>query len=279
MVERIRALLVLRQLTPTQFADLIQVGRPIVSHILSGRNKASLEVVQRIIAAFPEVALPWLLGGTGAMLAEPASRAEPQIDTQAASPKAAIGGSLTDGSSGSLAATSRVRVVRSARLASSSQPNNQYTREAETSLTSSLSTDPRPEIVGRAGQQTPARFSVESRKPAAVAARSTEKPLGTLASEATATQTSPDIESNAVKRSQLASPVAAEPVAPATADSTTRPRLQSQADTAIPILPGDTLADVIAPVSGPSLLTAAKPIRRIVIFYHDGSFADYQPES
>ncbi|MCR5889856.1 helix-turn-helix domain-containing protein [Hymenobacter sp. J193] len=67
MVERIRTLLAARQLTPTQFADLIGVGRPIVSHILSGRNKPSLEVIQKVIAAFPDLAMPWLLSGVGPM--------------------------------------------------------------------------------------------------------------------------------------------------------------------------------------------------------------------
>ena len=73
MVERIRILLESRQLTPTQFADAIGVARPIVSHILSGRNKPSLEVVQRILAAMPDLAMPWLLNGTGPMLATSAT--------------------------------------------------------------------------------------------------------------------------------------------------------------------------------------------------------------
>ncbi|WP_375378189.1 helix-turn-helix domain-containing protein [Hymenobacter cellulosilyticus] len=91
MVERIRALLQARQLSPTQFADAIGVARPIVSHILSGRNKPSLEVVQKIIGAFPELSLPWLLSGTGPMLASsvplapvsavaPASEAAPGVE-------------------------------------------------------------------------------------------------------------------------------------------------------------------------------------------------------
>ncbi|MFD1468688.1 helix-turn-helix domain-containing protein [Hymenobacter caeli] len=69
MVDRIRALLLARQLSPTQFADAIGVARPIMSHILSGRNKPSLEVVQKILEAFPDLAMPWLLKGTGPMLA------------------------------------------------------------------------------------------------------------------------------------------------------------------------------------------------------------------
>ena len=58
LVARIRELLEARQLSPTQFADVIGIGRPVVSHILSGRNKPSLEVVQKIITAFPDLALP-----------------------------------------------------------------------------------------------------------------------------------------------------------------------------------------------------------------------------
>ncbi|TGE16388.1 helix-turn-helix domain-containing protein [Hymenobacter elongatus] len=73
MVERIRTLLQIWQLTPTQFADAIGVARPIVSHILSGRNKPSLEVVQKIIGAYPDLSLPWLLSGTSPMLAAAAS--------------------------------------------------------------------------------------------------------------------------------------------------------------------------------------------------------------
>ncbi|WP_345225343.1 helix-turn-helix transcriptional regulator [Hymenobacter koreensis] len=67
MLDRIRAILQARQLTPTQFADTIGVARPIVSHILGGRNKPSLEVVQKIIAAFPDLSMPWLLTGQGSM--------------------------------------------------------------------------------------------------------------------------------------------------------------------------------------------------------------------
>ncbi|WP_078063013.1 helix-turn-helix domain-containing protein [Solirubrum puertoriconensis] len=78
MVDRIRQLIQERQLTSTQFADVIGVARPIVSHILSGRNKPSLEVVQKIIAAFPDISMPWLLTGQGLMTAEsPANAAQP----------------------------------------------------------------------------------------------------------------------------------------------------------------------------------------------------------
>ncbi len=89
MVDRIRALLLARQLSPTQFADAIGVARPIVSHIMSGRNKPSLEVVQKVLAAFPDLSMPWLLNGSGPMLAtaEPPTTAEIAPATAVSAPR------------------------------------------------------------------------------------------------------------------------------------------------------------------------------------------------
>jgi len=53
------------ELTASAFADKIDVGRSSISHILSGRNKPSLEFVLKIIENFPEVELYWLLNGKG----------------------------------------------------------------------------------------------------------------------------------------------------------------------------------------------------------------------
>lgn len=41
------------------FADLVDIKRPILSHILNGRNKPSLEVIQKIVKVFPELGLTW----------------------------------------------------------------------------------------------------------------------------------------------------------------------------------------------------------------------------
>lgn len=52
-------------LSAASFADQIDVGRSSISHLLSGRNKPSLDFVMKIIKAFPEVELYWLLNGKG----------------------------------------------------------------------------------------------------------------------------------------------------------------------------------------------------------------------
>ena len=47
------------------FAEKIGVQRSSISHILSGRNKPSLDFVMKVIHSYPEVELYWLLNGKG----------------------------------------------------------------------------------------------------------------------------------------------------------------------------------------------------------------------
>lgn len=49
----------------SSFSDKIGVQRSSISHILSGRNKPSLDFVLKVLSAFPEVELYWLLNGKG----------------------------------------------------------------------------------------------------------------------------------------------------------------------------------------------------------------------
>ena len=289
MVDRIRALLASRQLTPTQFADLIQVGRPIVSHILSGRNKASLDVVQRIMAAFPDVALPWLLSGTGPMLA-----------------------GLTP-STAAAVTTGELPVVVAPTL------------EANTpqSLTKALAKPPKPPqspvsrpvspsgSSGRPGE-TPVLPPVQSvatqREPA-----SFSKPQRFRVAEATPKSAAPTTLPSGVAQAQHGSESSLEPdVAPVKAallplveehpveehPASNEPRADTPASfnpapaasfqSAVPPSPlsapqsplGEPLAGTTAINSPMASLAAAaeKPIRRIVIFYRDGSFSDFHPE-
>ena len=53
------------QLTASMFADKIGVQRSSISHILSGRNKPSLDFILKVIAEFDEVDMYWLLNGKG----------------------------------------------------------------------------------------------------------------------------------------------------------------------------------------------------------------------
>ncbi len=47
------------------FAEKIGIGRSSVSHIVSGRNKPSLDFVMHILDNFPEITFDWLVYGKG----------------------------------------------------------------------------------------------------------------------------------------------------------------------------------------------------------------------
>ena len=67
METRIHRLIGSENLTPTKFADIIGVQRSAISHILSGRNKPSFDLIQRILTKFPRVNAEWLIVGKGEM--------------------------------------------------------------------------------------------------------------------------------------------------------------------------------------------------------------------
>lgn len=52
-------------LTSSGLADEIEFNRSSISHLLSGRNKPSLEFVMKVLEKFPDVKLYWLLNGKG----------------------------------------------------------------------------------------------------------------------------------------------------------------------------------------------------------------------
>ncbi len=65
MIARIKHILEQKSLSPSRFADQIGVPRSTISHILSGRNNPSLEVIQKILNAFPDIPIEWLMQGKG----------------------------------------------------------------------------------------------------------------------------------------------------------------------------------------------------------------------
>lgn len=61
------------------FADKIGVQRSSISHLLSGRNKPSLEFVLKVVQSFPEVNLYWLLNGKGSFPSSTSSNENIQV--------------------------------------------------------------------------------------------------------------------------------------------------------------------------------------------------------
>lgn len=67
MKDRIYSIMQQDGLTNAEFAEKIGISTSSLSHIFSGRNKPSLEVVMRIQKAYPTINLNWLLYGEGDM--------------------------------------------------------------------------------------------------------------------------------------------------------------------------------------------------------------------
>jgi hypothetical protein len=70
MNERLIKLMETLEFTPSVFADEIGVIRSSISHIMSGRNKPGVELLQRVLKRFPEVSAEWLMAGIGPMFKE-----------------------------------------------------------------------------------------------------------------------------------------------------------------------------------------------------------------
>jgi len=63
--KRLQKVLDFYGLSATAFSEKIDFNRSTISHLLSGRNKPSLEFVMKVLNQFPEVGLYWLLNGKG----------------------------------------------------------------------------------------------------------------------------------------------------------------------------------------------------------------------
>jgi transcriptional regulator with XRE-family HTH domain len=61
MREKLTILMKSEQLTMTKFAELLGIQPSGISHILSGRNNASLDMVKKVLRRFPQINPDWLL--------------------------------------------------------------------------------------------------------------------------------------------------------------------------------------------------------------------------
>ncbi|KAA0993241.1 helix-turn-helix transcriptional regulator [Dyadobacter aurulentus] len=59
--DKIKQILITKAISPSLFADEIGIQRSSMSHILAGRNKPSLEMVQKIVKRYPDLGLDWIM--------------------------------------------------------------------------------------------------------------------------------------------------------------------------------------------------------------------------
>ncbi|MFW5793227.1 MAG: helix-turn-helix domain-containing protein [Bacteroidota bacterium] len=67
MLQRIQKLIETLGLSSSKFADEIGVPRSSISHIVSGRNKPSLDFVLKILERYPDINTEWLIFGSGSI--------------------------------------------------------------------------------------------------------------------------------------------------------------------------------------------------------------------
>jgi transcriptional regulator with XRE-family HTH domain len=67
-MEQIRYLMNHYELSATQLADKLGIQRSTISHLLSGRNNPSIDLLRRIISNFTNINEAWLLSGHGSPL-------------------------------------------------------------------------------------------------------------------------------------------------------------------------------------------------------------------
>lgn len=260
MVSRIKQLLDWQQLSPTQFADRIGIGRPVISHILSERNKPSLEVMRSIKAAFPEVSTDWLLDGLGPMLAAAVPVAAPTVAPAPAAAPAAMPPVATPAAPVLPAPTASVPQASAAPVAL-----------------------PVPAVAAAA---VPAAGAMPLDAPAAPVEPARPFVAPVAAPRPAIARFAPGRGKEALQTAPILAPPLVEgfasvaelpPPAPAVA-----PVAPPAAAEMLPVMPPVAAPTLASPPAIPSLADVfgepGKAIRRIVIFYRDGSFADYQPE-
>lgn len=68
MIDRIKQVMNYSGLTPTQFASELGINRSGLTHLFTGRNQPSLDLIKKILITFPQIKTEWLMMGMGSML-------------------------------------------------------------------------------------------------------------------------------------------------------------------------------------------------------------------
>ena len=67
MHERLKNWMGIEGLKSSALADSIGVNRATISHILSGRNKPSIDFLEKLLNVYPNINANWLISGIGYM--------------------------------------------------------------------------------------------------------------------------------------------------------------------------------------------------------------------
>jgi transcriptional regulator with XRE-family HTH domain len=68
MIDQIQTILQKEKLSASHLAEKLGIQRSSISHILSERNKPSLDFIQKLLEKFPHISAEWILTGKGSYL-------------------------------------------------------------------------------------------------------------------------------------------------------------------------------------------------------------------
>ena len=89
MKDRIKEFMDYKSLSAGELADILEVQRSNISHVLNGRNKPGANFIERLLLNFPDIDARWLMTGIGVMIANNnnASNQDKQVVVKAAEVK------------------------------------------------------------------------------------------------------------------------------------------------------------------------------------------------
>ena len=67
MHDRLKKWLDSKSMRSSELAEIISVNRATISHILSGRNKPSIDFLYKLLDHYPDLNINWLITGVGYM--------------------------------------------------------------------------------------------------------------------------------------------------------------------------------------------------------------------
>lgn len=94
MKEKLQFLLKSKGLSASTLANMLEIQPSGISHLMSGRNKPSFDLVVKILKVFPDINPDWLLLDKGEMNRSSMSNNSPTLEE--AAPAATLDGSLFD---------------------------------------------------------------------------------------------------------------------------------------------------------------------------------------
>ena len=77
--ERIEQVIKHADMNARQFASVIDINGSTLSHVLSGRNNPSLDIMQKVLNAFPDISSEWLILGKGSMWRQKNNSQQPTL--------------------------------------------------------------------------------------------------------------------------------------------------------------------------------------------------------